>query len=125
MSIVKELNKWAMLRDALNKPYGFGLLQDSAKVIRTLQANKLSVDDLLWFVDETKSMLKHGTYQRVVEQAIQDSYRLHKDLSRVHACPSCDAPMYEFTVNTTPCNQVGGKYKVQWICPKCDTEEFE
>lgn len=40
-------------------------------------------------------------------------------------CPECKNKMFAFPVNTSPCNQVGNDYRVQWICRQCEYEEFE
>lgn len=43
----------------------------------------------------------------------------------LRGCLDCDTPMLQFSVNTVPCDQVGGSLTRQWICPKCEWEDFE
>ena len=50
-------------------------------------------------------------------QPIPDKFR--------EKCPSCNDPMKIGPINNTPGNQIGGDWKSQWYCGKCDESVFD
>ena len=42
----------------------------------------------------------------------------------INPCPKCGALLNLFTVNRRKGDQVGGKFKTQWRCLKCEYERF-
>lgn len=100
--------------------FKFADLQTFVTILIVLDRNDKEIKDLIEFVDEAKRRVLPSTLFR--EGACGD--RITKQKLQ-HPCPKCDIQMRMFRVNTCSANQIGGGYKIQWICPKCDEEEFE
>ncbi|MHA2135388.1 MAG: hypothetical protein ACW99J_16125, partial [Candidatus Thorarchaeota archaeon] len=120
--------KEAKVYDA-TKVFRFESLQTFVNILIALRRNNLLIEDLVHYVDTHKKHME-TPYKRLPTTKVQIGTkgrpcqkRIKPELSR--ACTNCDTPMEGFEVNTRPCNQVGESLRIQWICSKCDLEEFE
>lgn len=78
-------------------------LQSFKMILIVLDQNDLTLQQALKYI-QFKSFPTHITY--------------------VVKCPECKNPMVLHSVNTVPCDQVGGKWRSQWHCQFCGYESF-
>lgn len=95
-------------------------------ILKVLDQHDKTIKDLIdfvsWIEKNPEKLIKAPPLNKL---RCKDTQIKFGRVKPTHACRLCDTSMLPFSVNTSRCNQVGGGYKIQWICPKCDEEEFE
>lgn len=78
-------------------------LQSFKNIILTIQNTGWGIEDALKYVDAQTKLRSHPVSK---------------------FCPDCGNPSALYPVNTSACNQVGGKLRSQWYCGKCGYSSF-
>lgn len=92
--------------------YTQAFLQDMASALKTMKDSGISVDDFLAFSKDWDRYNRNMLYERHKRQ-----HELHREFySKLPRCPQCGNPMFLYPVNDSPCRQVGGDLKSQWLC---------
>ncbi len=116
--------------------FQFRDLQTFCTILLTLQQKDLEIEDLIKYVNERKAHpIEEYQPGAITTRRDPDEYGRGRNCqkrrisTKTHACMTqgCGMAMHEFEVNTRPCNVIEENldYKSQWICPKCDREDFE
>ena len=107
----RDINKTEM--DKILAAFSISQIQDSLTLFDWLTQKEKTVEDLR---SHLKIILSH---KDDLKKALGRAKRLP-----LKKCPNCSSQLQSFQVNHTRCTQVEGNYNVQYICPKCEYDEF-
>lgn len=98
--------------EALFSIYGLGFLQDMDTALKGIARLGFTNEDFHKFV---RSRLANQA-SILYEHQKQAEERKREFYYKAPKCSACGGPMALFSVNTKPCNQIGGDSKSMWLC---------
>jgi len=85
--------------------FGYGKIRDLMEIAKILEAEKITLSDLIKWIDEQEAAAK---------QAIkEDAEKIGRVLKKFAVCPDCGAQMELQAV-------MGGAIRTRFACTKCD-----
>lgn len=95
--------------------FGLGRIQDFLTLLALLEENGYTLADLARHRDER---IAANVDRARAREAFQAAFR-----EKARRCPACGTAMNLMPVNTGPRDQVGGRWRSQWLCPNSSCME--
>jgi predicted nucleic-acid-binding Zn-ribbon protein len=101
--------------DKILEAFSFGRIQDCRNIKAKLDEYNISWDEFIDWADNRAKLI-----ESIPRPKVPNPPRMV--LKR--KCPECGSWLKLGEVNHSPCAMVDGGYHSQWLCPKCEWEEF-
>jgi len=106
--------------DQIVETWSFGFIQDCMNLLKTLEINGFTFEDLRQDFSEIKNRLVLDA--KIPKKGLKN--RKEMIVLPLKHCSECGEPIRLFWVNNKKSNMVGGDYQSQWYCRNCGESIF-